>query len=69
MVCYLLQSCSEVLQSLERGELGACETRAAEYKAACHQLFQYATVFAPPHSLTNGPDKVDPEVTACEAEQ
>ncbi|XP_067944638.1 N-alpha-acetyltransferase 15, NatA auxiliary subunit-like [Watersipora subatra] len=58
-----IQNCTEVYESLTRGDLGPCSDSIESYKQSCHQQFPLASIFTPPTSepLCNGSVKVEPE--------
>lgn len=46
---FVLQICTEVLESLREGHLGEDQQKAAEaYRAACHKVYPYSLAFMPP---------------------
>ncbi|KAM7283590.1 N-alpha-acetyltransferase 15, NatA auxiliary subunit [Ixodes scapularis] len=48
-----IEHCLRTLECLTRGDLGACETELAQFRASCHERFPLATAFRPPQPATN----------------
>jgi len=58
-----ITNCTEVFESLSRGDLGPCTEQLEQYKQTCQRLFPHASIFSPPPSegpadapATNGLD-------------
>lgn len=59
-----IQTCTDVMESLSRGDFGKCEAAAEAYRSKSHSLHPYATAFISPSAKT-----VDPKPPITNGEQ
>ncbi|XP_071055801.1 N-alpha-acetyltransferase 15, NatA auxiliary subunit isoform X2 [Onthophagus taurus] len=50
-----IEICTDILNSLKRGDFGRCDDEVESYIEKCHKMFPYSVVFRPPGESTSSP--------------